>query len=713
MERFFSADWYRVAGLRPRLAGHVTVERQRAGSQAWYVLHDRLSGRVHRMTPQAYLFAARLDGRASVDEVWQGLVAELDEAAPGQETVLQLLMQLHGADLLSGDVPPDTAALLRRRDRMARALWARNARSPLAIQVPLIDPDRMLEASLWLVRPLLGRAGLALWCLLVVAGLLTALRHWDALSGDVLDRLMGAEGLVALALCYPVMKVLHELAHGYVAKRFGCEVREMGLMFLVLIPVPYVDASASAALASRWQRAAVAFAGIAMEMALAAAAALVWVAAEPGLLRAVAFNVMVIGGLSTVLVNGNPLLRFDGYYVLSDLLAAPNLAQRGVRYWGILLNRVLGVAELRSVTARPFERLVFLVYTPVSLAYRIVVMLGVAIFVAGHYFVLGVAMAAVTLGLGLVWPVARALWRVASGPLYRRCRARAACLTFGALGVVAALLLLVPAPLHTTAEGVIWLPEPAIVRAGADGFVLSAHPSGPVAQGAALLTLEHPIAAARLAVTEARIGELRAKYTAEWVSDRVAAGVTRFELEQQESVAARERQRQARMTVVAGTDGRFTPARPAADLRGRYVKEGEVLGWVAPRQGQSVRVLVPQADIGLMHDRLRSVSVLLADRRTRLAAQVLRAVPAGAEELPSEALASQNGGTILTDPRGGRTLRAFERLFQFDLALPWSEAVAEAGWGTRVLVRFDYAWEPVGDMIYRRLRQGLLSRFEA
>ena len=125
-DNFFVQSWYRVAGLRPSVANHVTVSRHRYGGQSWYALSDPLSGRVHRVTPAAYLFAARMDGKRTVDAIWQEMVAEMDTEAPGQEAIVSLLMQLHGADLLTGDIPPDAAELLcsiRTASSPAPCLW--------------------------------------------------------------------------------------------------------------------------------------------------------------------------------------------------------------------------------------------------------------------------------------------------------------------------------------------------------------------------------------------------------------------------------------------------------------------------------------------------------------------------------------------------------------------------------------------------------------
>ncbi len=717
-DSFFAQSWYRVAGLKPRLAGHVSVTRHRYGGQGWYALSDPLSGRVHRITPSAYLFAARLDGARTVDAVWQEMVAELDTEAPGQDAVIELLMQLHSADLLAGDIPPDAAELLTRRDRLSRALWLRNLKAPLAVQIPLVDPDRFLARTLPLVAPLFGRVALLVWLVLMVAAGAVVLQHWEALTDNLLDRVMAAEGLLALALVYPVMKILHELGHGYAAKRFGCSVPAMGAMLLVFFPVPYVDASASAALRSKWQRAGVAAAGILVEVTLSAIAALVWAAAEPGLLRAIAFNVMVVGGLSTILVNGNPLLRFDGYYVLSDLIEVPNLAQRGPRYLTWLLDRfIFRVPGLRPFDGQPHERLAMLLYTPLSWVYRLTVTLGIALFVATHYFVVGVVLGIVSVAIGFVKPVVKGLWQVATGPRYRLCRGRAAGLTFGSLAAVLALLLTVPAPIHATAEGVIWVPQDAFIRAGTDGFVRSVAvaPGMAVAPGTTLMQLEHPIAEAKLRVGEARVQELEARYTAEFVTDRIAAEVTRFELAQERAALARERLRIGQQTILAPAEGRFASTRPVEDLPGRYVAAGEVLGYVTPTQGRVARVVVPQADIELVQHQLRDVHIRLADRRTDLVSTVVRVVPGAGQQLPSAALTTAHGGTIAVDPREGREPRAFERHFQFDVLLPedqGGEALAASGFGSRVFVRFDFAWEPVAAMIYRRVRQGLLGRFQ-
>src|SRR5262249_7717822 len=152
-------------------------------------------------------------------------------------------------------------------------------------------------ATLPFVRPLFTWAGFAAWLALVAVGLVLALLHWPELTSNAADRVLATENVILLLGVYPLMKALHELGHAYATKVWGGEVHEVGALLLVFIPVPYVDASASAAFRRKRQRVVVGAAGIIVELALAAIAMIVWVQASPGLGRAIAFNVILIGGV--------------------------------------------------------------------------------------------------------------------------------------------------------------------------------------------------------------------------------------------------------------------------------------------------------------------------------------------------------------------------------------------------------------------------------
>ncbi|MCB1490844.1 MAG: PqqD family protein, partial [Rhodobiaceae bacterium] len=404
-ESFFSQLWYRVSGLKPALKPNLEIALHSYRGAPWYVVRDPVSGKVHRFSGQSYALIGAMTGGATVADIWKASLDRLKADAPSQEDVLRLLMQLHQSDLLLVDSVPLADELVERMSKTRRQKRSRYWKNPMSLPLPLFDPDRLLEALAPLVRGRIGWVWAVLWVVLVGAALVTLPAHWQDLTSAGLREILALGNLAILACVYPVVKAIHELAHGLAAKRFGGEVHETGVMFLVFFPVPYVDASSSAAFPDKYARALVGAAGILAEIALAAAALFVWAAAEPGLVRDVAYNVMFISGFSTLVVNGNPLLKFDGYFVFCDLLEMPNLGQRANAWWGNLLRRWLLNSPATNV--RPVSRMeaaIFAVYAPAAFVYRLFVMVGIGLYVAGSYFAIGVALVCWSVIQGLVMP---------------------------------------------------------------------------------------------------------------------------------------------------------------------------------------------------------------------------------------------------------------------------------------------------------------------
>src|SRR5262249_29651979 len=327
-----------------------------------------------------------------------------------------------------------------RAARARRSGWLGNVFYPLALRVPLWHPDRFFEHTRPLANWLFGLPGAVLWLFVVPPALVLAAQHWPELGADASVLLLAADNLLPSALVYFVLKVLHEFGHGFAVKAFGGAVHEFGLMILVFAPLPYVDASAASGFRSKWWRALVGAAGMIVEVFFAALALCVWLAVEPGLVRALAFDAMVIAGVSTVVLNGNPLLRYDGYYILAELLEVPNLGQRATRYWGYLVDRyVFRTDGSKDFVATVGERTWLLLYAPAAFVYRQVVMLTIAVFIASQYLAVGVFVAVWSLLTGVVRPVAKAPWLVLASPRLQPHRLRGVCAAFR--GVLAALIV--------------------------------------------------------------------------------------------------------------------------------------------------------------------------------------------------------------------------------------------------------------------------------
>lgn len=712
--RFASPLWYRVADLAPELKRHVTVNAHRYRGRLWYVLSDEVTGRVHRLTPQAYSVVAALDGTRTLDGIFEDVARRYGAEAPSQQDVIQLLGQLHQMDLLRTDDAPAVRELVERLDRQRKSERKKRFGNPLSLTVPLIDPDRMLAAIDRVLRPVPGWAFALLWAAAVIPAAFGALLHADELSGDLGSSILSAVNLALLAVVFPFTKLVHELGHGLAIKRFGGTVREAGVMLLVFYPMPYVDATSTIAFPSKWKRIFVGAAGMVAELFLAALAFAVWVSVEPGLVRAMAYDVMLIASVSTLVVNGNPLLRFDAYHMLADLLEMPNLGNRANRAWGHLVQtKLFRVPDKDYAAPGPGERPWLLAYAPAAFVYRLVILFSIAIFVAGEYLLVGVLIAVWSLWSGLVKPAGKTVGQLFRNPSFERHRGRSIGLAAAAAVVAIAILAAVPMPMWRVMEGVVWLPDDAELRVGQSGFLarVEAEPGSMVAPGDLVATLVDPQLETDVEVARQDVRGIRAELAAARFADRSAAKIASDRLAAAEERLADAERRLARLQIRSLAAGRLVlPG--AADAEGRFLREGETIGYVVPAAAPNVRVVVPQTEVDLVRSRVTGIEARIADRAaTSFAGRIMREVPSARNELPSPVLATTGGGSFALDPAGGAELRTLEGLFQFDVAL--DPVPADASFGTRVHVKFSMTPEPLAAQGWRRLRQLFLSVFHA
>jgi len=711
-DALFSPSWYRVADLKPRIRAHTVIHRHAYRDRVWFILQDQAAGRSHRFTPAAHHFVGLMDGNRTVQELWDAAAQQLGDAAPTQEEVIRLLGQLHSADALLCDVPPDSQELFRRHQRHTAMEWKRRLWTPLALRFPLWDPDRFLDRTLPYTGWLFGWIGALLWLAVVGTGVVMTASHWTELTKDVMDRLLAPQNLALLWLVYPVVKALHELGHAYATKKFGGEVHEIGIMLLVLTPVPYVDATAAWGFRDKRQRMLVGAAGIAVELFLGSLALFVWLWAEAGAVRAIAYNVMLISGVSTLLFNGNPLLRFDGYYVLADAIEIPNLGTRANRYLGYLFQRyALAAKDADSPADTTGERVWMVVYGLAAFIYRCSILFVIIVFIAGKFFIIGILLAAWALGTQVFTPVVKSVSFLAKNPGLRRQRGRAVGTSIAiALGVLV-LVFLVPAPSWTRAQGVIWVPEEAQVRAGTEGFIerLLVPVDSQVVRGQPLIVATDPFLLARVKVLEAQAKELAAQYDALIQIDRVQAQIVREELASVQANLARARERERDLTLRAGATGRLVVPN-AADLPGRFVQKGTLVAYVVESKGLTARAAVSQDYIDLIRSRQRGAEVMVADwGAAPIRAEIRREVPGASKQLPSSALGSMGGGPFAVDPRDNQGVTAVGRVYQVELGLPADFRYSYLG--ARVFVRFNHGWEPLGVQAYRALKRLFLRVF--
>ncbi len=337
-------------------------------------------------------------------------------------------------------------------------------------------------------------------------------------------------------------------------------------------------------------------------------------------------------------------------------------------------------------------------------------LLGIALYLSGRFFLVGVALALAVLGARLALPLLRQLSFVLTDPVVGERRGRALAGSLGLAAAVGALLFALPLPLHTRAQGVIWLPERCQVRAGAEGFVTEVlvEPHSSVHAGEPLIRTRDAPTEARVQALEAERRELRLRVLALSQENRVQTEIAQERLAHSEAALARAREQAGEVLIRSPTDGVFVLA-GGEDLVGRLVAQGEVVGYVVDLAAATARVVVSQEEVALLRERAEAAWVRLAhDIGTVLPARISREVPAATDRLPTRALGTAGGGRFAVDPADPDGLRTTERIFQFDLSLPEDAAIPVAG--GRVYVRFDHGAEPLAQRGYRALRRLFLRQ---
>ena len=709
-DSLFSQAWYRVEKLKPQLRSHTKIHRQKYRGETWFVLQDDIGGRFNRFSKEAKLIIEMMDGRHSMQQIWEHACEQLGDDMPTQDELIYLLGQLYKSNVLRSDTLPDIADLQRRYQAEKKNQLIQYVKSPLSLKIPLIDPEVYLKRTEWVGKLIYNGFSALIFLTVIITALVQLALNWDPLTQNFSDQAFSTNNFIALALVYPVIKLIHEMGHAYAIKRWHGEVHELGLMFLVFIPVPYVDASSSVGFRSKYQRMLVAGSGIMVEAFLAAIALILWVHVEPGLFRAFLFNVMLIGGISTVLFNGNPLLRFDAYYVLSDWVEIPNLAMRSNSYVGYWCRRYLLRIEELSPAKSKRESCWLFFYSILAFCYRMFVMITIALFVAANFFIIGVLLACWSIYNAVLAPlnkVVKYLWR---DPVMKRFRTRVG-MALASFAVLLVLALFVPMPSYTVVPGVFWAPEKAQIHAGADCFVTEVlvESGQSVTSEQALLRCSSPEIVANVGIAQARLEELKARHRATIGVDQTEANILKDEMQRTKVELALAEEQLEAMVIRAPVSG-IANIKDVDDLVGRFLPRGGYLGYMQESEVATVRVSVSQDDIQKVRYDLKDITARRSDRINQiLDAELIREVPAGSKSIPDPALTLEGGGDIVVDP-GAQSEEplALENWFQFDLQLPEDN---QPRVGEKVYVRFEHSPTSVAERLYLMIRRLFLKEF--
>lgn len=422
--------------------------------RSYWIVKDPVGLKYFRFQDEEYFILERLDGTRSLDNIKDEFEAEFPPQKITLEELQSFIGQLHQSNLIVVGVPNQGHELLKRRGKRRRQEMIAAMSNILCIRFKGIDPDWLLNKMIPYFRWCFHPVTLFLCLAFMAAALLLIGSEFDEFRSKLPEfkQFFGLKNIFLLSICLGITKIIHEFGHGLSCKYFGGECHEMGIMILVLTPCLYCNVSDSWMLPNKWHRAFIGMAGVFVECTLAALCTFLWWFSKEGVLHYLCINVMFLSSISTIVFNINPLLRYDGYYILADILEIPNLRQKATKVMATKSSEwFLGMEQQEDPFLPQRNQMLFAAYTVAAVCYRWIVMAGILFFVwkffdSHNLKIFGQIIAAMSLYGLLVLP----LWKIGKffwvpGRIYRVKKSRF-YMSLSGVFLIIAFCLFMPLP---------------------------------------------------------------------------------------------------------------------------------------------------------------------------------------------------------------------------------------------------------------------------
>jgi putative peptide zinc metalloprotease protein len=661
--------------LQVKLRPDLIVQPQFYEGMTHYVVKDPIALKYFRFKVEEYFLLQQFDGKHNLQDVKRLFERKYRPQTISVDDLLRFVAQLHEAGLIQVDTPDQAKALItRRRKNKWKRVWQFFA-NILYIKIPIIDPERLLTWMYPYFRWIFTRAFVFLSVCMMGAALVSILANWGMFYSKLPDfhSFFNWHTIFYFWISLAVVKVIHEFGHGLTAKHFGGEVHEMGMLFLVLTPALYCDVTDSWLLPNKWKRIWISAAGIYVECFLASLATFVWWKTEPGVLNSLMLATMFICSVNTILFNANPLLRYDGYYVMSDWLEIPNLRIKSNQFFTYAFQeKVLGLEiPVQSYMPRS-RRVLFVTYAIASYLYRWLVTFSILFFLYQFLkpYKLGSISAILAVGSLIplvVMPLFQMFKFVGQPGRMRKVKKARAAAFFAAFAALVAAILMIPTPLHVSGTLVLAPADPAPVYVEVPGRVEryfvrdgdAVREGDPIALLSNLEKLRQ-----RLSIVE-QIDINRAKHdTFLLTRDAGERNLAKIHLELAEKLepAVEELTEQiGKLTLVAPRDG-VVMGMPHPETVGQWLRPGgsgrtpndkasQPLCIVADPHKLEAHIIIDQSDVDLIRESDHPVAWVkvygTGDRTYK--SHVLQVAKRNRDDIPPE-LSNLAGGEIATKP---------------------------------------------------------------
>lgn len=646
--------------LKVQLDPAVTFSRREVAGRTTYVAHHPSFGKYFQFGAQEYRIAQLLDGARDISAVIAQLIEDGIEWQHQEvaEFVAKLVSSRLAAVVDQPTSPASNSSDQRGPDAMA---WAKRFPRWLSLLIsqrfPLLTADGVATKIDRKIGWTFGTRGMIAWTILVVSGLMIVYGNLSAFTAE-LKRMFDPGLWIVLIAMWCVAKMLHEAGHAVAAKHHGVRVGKMGIMFFFLAPLAYVDVTDAWKIRSRWPRIQIALAGIYWELAAAALAAWCWWMLPDGMARHLAAQFILIAGPASLLVNANPLLRLDGYYVLSDLTEIPNLRMHGRKQLASWLEyRLLRIPIPRSLLTG-WRKTFATAHAACSVVFQFFWMGGLILAVSIWARGLGIVLAISATLLWGVLPLSRwiyKIWKMEPGVGLLRMNPRRRRLVSLAFILIMAFQYLGSAssPLDRRVPVIIRSRNEQIARAVTDAFVQDVYVmcGQRVKPGTILMILDDPELKVRRddLVDDLQIAELRIVQFRRQGELAAAAAETEHAASLNRQLDELDEQLDS-LQVVAERGGLVISSR-LDNLKGRFVEKGEELVRVAEPKEKEVLATVSEKDTQAYQAAANRKQMA----RIRLrGGTIFNAVPASlrpraTQVLPHPALAATAGGPLAVE----------------------------------------------------------------
>ena len=654
--------------LQVKLRPDLIVQPQFYEGMTHYVVKDPIALKYFRFKVEEYFLLQQLDGKHTLQDVKKAFERKYRPQTISIEDLTRFVAQLHEAGIAQLDTPEQAKVLIRRRRKNKWKKFGQFFANILYIKIPIIDPEKLLAGMYpyfrWIFTPYFITFSVGV----MLAALTLVISQWTTFHAKLpeFQSFFTWRTIVAFWCSLAIIKIIHEFGHGLTAKHFGGEVHEMGMLFLVLTPALYCDVTDSWLLPNKWKRIWISAAGIYVELFLASIATFVWFNTEEGLLNSLSMATMFICSVNTVMFNANPLLRYDGYYVMADWLEIPNLRIKSTQFFTYLFQeKVLGLeVPVQSYMPRS-RRSLFVTYAVCSYLYRWLVTFSILFFLYKFLqpYKLGTISAMMAVG-SLVPLVGMPFYQMIKfvrtpGRMRKVKKARAAGF-FAVVTVVVAGILLIPTPLRVQGTFVLTAAKPAMVYADVPGRLveLNVRDGDWVKKGDLLAKLSNPEKLRERASLQEQHDTNFAQ--AAWFSlssDLESRGQSKTHDKMAIDLLPAIEKVNDQINKLMLVAPRRRPGRrgvPEPETLGQWLKTGKLFCEVGDPHKLEAHLILDQADIDLVSVNRRAWIKVYGDSEITWKSHVSEVARRNRDEIPPE-LSNTAGGEIATkqDPKTG------------------------------------------------------------